>query len=356
MSALSRGTCPRFVRLTPTALAATVGLAACALLRAPSGTLPERLSDEAFWQLMTDLSEPPGAFTHSDNLVSNEAFLVHAVRQLRARGGVYIGVGPEQNFSYIARLEPALAFVIDIRQENRNLHLMYKALFEASEDRTEFVSRLFSRDLGRSLAPDAAVDDLFGALARTPSSRPLRAATGQLVRDRLVGTHQWPLAAEDLATIDYALDAFAADGPDIHYSRSRPDSKPGPSYRMLMTSRDVGGLPRSFLSTEQAFAFVKALQTRNLIVPVIGDFGGPGAIARVGEYVRQRGSRVSAFYSSNVEVYLSNQQTAAFCKSLATLPADSWTWFVGGRGAQPLDAKLRTCPRVAQSIEWRPPS
>ena len=171
-----------------------------------------------------------------------------------------------------------MAFVNDIRQENRNLHLMYKALFEASADRAEFVSRLFSRDLSRRDA-GTAVDDLFEALARRPPSTELRAATGRLLRDRLVNIHRWPLAPEDLASMDYALDAFAGDGPDIHYSRSRPDSQPGPSYRKLMTSRDVGGLTRSFLATDRAFGFVKALHTRNLIVPVVGDFGGPGAPA-----------------------------------------------------------------------------
>ena len=70
---------------------------------------------------------------------------------IQARGGVYIGVGPEQNFTYIARLRPSTAFIIDIRRENRSLHLLYKALFEISRDRADFVSRLFSpaRPAGR---------------------------------------------------------------------------------------------------------------------------------------------------------------------------------------------------------------
>ena len=46
--------------------------------------------------------------------------------------GVYIGVGPEQNFSYIARLRPTIAFIVDIRLENRNLHLLHKAVIELS--------------------------------------------------------------------------------------------------------------------------------------------------------------------------------------------------------------------------------
>jgi hypothetical protein len=89
-------------------------------------------------------------------------------------------------------------------------------------------------------------------------------------------------------------------------------------------------------------------------VPVVGDFGGGGAISRVGEYVRLRGSRVSAFYGSNVEVYLTRRQTAVFCTSLASLPADARAWFIGGRGAQPFSAKLRTCPQEATPVEWRP--
>jgi hypothetical protein len=172
----------------------------------------------------------------------------------------------------------------------------------------------------------------------------------------LLNTHRWLLTPADLASIDEALEAFAADGPAIHYSRGRPESQPGPSYRVLMTARDVSGLPRSFLASDEAFTVVKDLESRNLIVPIVGDFGNPGAIARVGDYVRQRGSRVSAFYGSNVEVYLTNHQRAAYCTSLASLPAMTGAWYVGGRGAVTLATRLRTCPRVAETIEWRPPA
>ena len=58
---------------------------------------------------------------------------------------VYLGVGPEQNFTYIAALKPRMAFIVDIRRGNLQLHLMYKALFELSADRADFIFRLFSR-------------------------------------------------------------------------------------------------------------------------------------------------------------------------------------------------------------------
>src|SRR5438128_1295919 len=107
--------------------------------------VPAALSDREFWSLIEALSEPPGRFTVSDNLLSNEPHVAENLRQLPRSGGVYIGVGPEQNFSYIERARPQLAFIVDIRRENLSLHLLYKALFDLSADRAEFVSRLFSR-------------------------------------------------------------------------------------------------------------------------------------------------------------------------------------------------------------------
>src|SRR5688572_4150121 len=96
---------------------------------------PPRLADKEFWSLVEDLSEPAGAFTaiggyRSDNLMSNERSLQQVIPALleRRRSGAYLGVGPEQNFTYITALEPTIAFVIDIRRENLLLHLMYKAV------------------------------------------------------------------------------------------------------------------------------------------------------------------------------------------------------------------------------------
>jgi hypothetical protein len=307
------------------------------------GTLPAALTDEQFWQLSTTVSEPAGAFAPSDNLVSNETHFVHAIRMLQAMGGVYIGVGPEQNFSYIARLRPAMAFIIDIRQENRSLHLMYKALFELSADRTDFVSRLFSRERPAGLGPKTSVGELFMkyGLAR-PAGR-LYEANARMIRERLLDAHGFPLSGDDLAAIEAAFHRFYSEGPDIHYRRSHPGRSPDPSYRSLMTATDMGGNYGSYLATEESFTFLKNLQAKNLIVPVVGDFAGPRAIRRVGDYIRQHEGTVSAFYASNVETYLNRQQSAAFCGSLAALPYDSRTWFIGSRGMRALPSKLKTC-------------
>jgi hypothetical protein len=315
--------------------------------RAP--TLPDALSDDEFWRLTSSISEPPGAFTHSDNLVSNEIGFVHLLRLLRPSGGVYIGVGPEQNFSYIARLRPAMAFIVDIRRENRSLHFMYKALFELSRDRADFVSRLFSRERPAGIGPQTSVEDLFAAYGNVRPAERLLETNARQIRERLLETHAFPLDGKDFEWIEYALRAFFADGPDIHYARTRPGDVPGPSYATLMTATDARGERHSYLATEEGFAFVKSLQATNRIVPIVGDFAGPHALRRAGSYVRDHGSVVTAFYASNVEVYLNREQMAAYCGNLGELPLDTRPWYIGSKGMQPLASRLKSCRDAAHA-------
>src|SRR5678815_4987483 len=127
--------------------------------------VPTRLSDEQFWKLATDSSEEDGYF-RSDNLLSNETtfqYVIPDVLNVARQGRVYLGVGPEQNFTYISALKPSMAFIIDIRHGNFDVHLLYKALFELSKDRVDFVSRLFSRKRPADLKPQSSIEEVFRA-------------------------------------------------------------------------------------------------------------------------------------------------------------------------------------------------
>ncbi len=301
------------------------------------------LDDREFWRLSESLSEPAGAFALSDNFLSNEPRIAENARWVRPRGGVYVGVGPEQNFTYIAAGRPAIAFIVDIRRENRDLQLLYKALFEIAADRADFVSRLFSRPRPAGVDRSTSADDLFSRLVASPMSPALLADTRARVRERLAA-HALPLAPNDFDVVDRVLDAFAAAGPAIEYWEGRADAHSvHPTYRELMTSRDLTGTARSFLADEEGFAFVKTLEMQNLIVPVVGDFGGPTAIRAVGRYVREHRQQVRAFYGSNVAVYLSKAQTRAFCASLATLPVSGDAVFVDRDGVRTFASKLKAC-------------
>ena len=115
--------------------------------RSLTDALPQRLDDRTFWTLVTEFSEPNGFF-RSDNLVSNETVFQEVIPVLQKTlmpASAYVGVGPDQNFTYIAALKPRIAFIVDIRRQNMLLHLMYKALIEESPTRVEFMSKLFSR-------------------------------------------------------------------------------------------------------------------------------------------------------------------------------------------------------------------
>src|SRR5262245_30504650 len=117
--------------------------------------LPARLTDREFWKLSTEWSEPNGYF-RSENLTSNELLFQRVITDLVARthaGDVYLGVGPEQNYTYIAAVKPSMAIIFDIRRGNLDLQLMYKALFELSDDRADFVSKLFGKPRPAGLGP-----------------------------------------------------------------------------------------------------------------------------------------------------------------------------------------------------------
>jgi hypothetical protein len=91
-------------------------------------TLPKQIADEEFWKLSDSMSEANGEF-QSENLLSNETgfqVAIPVLKQFVKPDGVYFGVGPEQNFTYIAALRPKMAFIIDIRRQNMVEHMMYK--------------------------------------------------------------------------------------------------------------------------------------------------------------------------------------------------------------------------------------
>ena len=86
-------------------------------------------------------------------------------------GGVYLGVGPEQNFTYIAAMKPRMVFITDIRRGNLHVQLMYKALFELSADRAEFVSRLFTKPRPAGLTAASPPPNIMSAYWDCPTRR-----------------------------------------------------------------------------------------------------------------------------------------------------------------------------------------
>src|SRR3954463_1860929 len=156
-------------------------------------SVPEQLSDKDYWQLVEEFSEPNGDF-RSDNLLSNKNAYERLTPTLQSRlpaGGVYLGVGPEQNFTYIAALKPRLAFIVDIRRGNMNLQLLYKAFMELSRDRADFLSRLFARPRPANLTDKTPVDELLDAYELAAPNEELYHRYLQEATDHLTKTHKF---------------------------------------------------------------------------------------------------------------------------------------------------------------------
>ena len=105
------------------------------------------------------------------------------------------------------------------------------------------------------------------------------------------------------------------------HSTGRPAREYYPTYRDLLLETDRKGRKICFLASEDDFQFVRALEARDGVIPVVGDLSGPHAVAAIGQLMAQRGERLSAFYVSNVENYLFRDGAyARYVENLKRLP------------------------------------
>ncbi len=307
------------------------------------------------------LSEPGGYFD-SDNLISNERSYLHvigALRRLGVRGGAYIGVGPDQNFSYIAQVRPSIAFMFDVRRDNLIEHLLFKAAFGAARTRVEYLALLTGRpvpadvDAWRERSLETIVA-YFDSTAATPASE----AAARAVALEGARRTRVPLSEADLATFSRFHGEFITNGLELRYtSRGRPSRAFYPTLRDLLLERDLEGERTNYLGREEDFQFVKALQARDLIIPVTGNLGGDQALAAVGRLIAARGERVSVLYTSNAEDYLMRDGAfARFAQTVATLPRDPKSviirsYFGGFRGAHPFAVPGYPSTQLLQSLD-----
>ena len=294
------------------------------------------LPDTQWVRLVTSLSEPGGYFD-TDNLISNETSYLHVLgpmRRLGVRGGAYVGVGPDQSFSYVAAQRPALAFIVDIRRDNLLHHLLLKALFHEADTRIEYLALLFGREVPEALPgadvgawERASVRQLLagveGAAGGPDHPASLDARSRVLARIRSFGL---PLTEDDLGTMVRFHGEFVRRGAALRFtSHGRPPRPWYPTYGQLLAETDLEGEAGSYLATRDDFLFLKRLQEANRVVPVVGDLAGPTALRAIGDEVRARGLTVRAFYASNVEYYLVRGRTFdRFGENVSSLPVDRW--------------------------------
>lgn len=293
-----------------------------------TGAAPSAQQGTPFSALVARLSET-GGFFDSDNLVSNETSYLHvlpALQSMRVRGGAYLGVGPEQNFSYLAEIKPELALMIDIRRDNMLLHLLFKAMFETADTRIQYLCLLY----GRPAPPDPAswsgrsLEETLLYLGLTPGDSTLHRANHAALMQRVTG-YGVPLTDTDRKTLERFHNEFFASGLALRYTSLGRPSRPGyPSQQELYSATDLDGKQWSYVSTEARFQVVRDLERSGRVVPLVGDLSGPSAMKSIAAYLREKQLTVSAFYVSNVEMYLFRGGTfGPYAENVRALPSDS---------------------------------
>ncbi len=290
---------------------------------------PQRVRAQAsssFAAEIAALSESGGYFD-TDNLISNERSYLHVIPELAAQnvtGGAYIGVGPDQNFSYIAHIRPNVAFIVDIRRDNLLLQLLFKALFEMAHTRVDYLTLLFGRPTPEPLAgwETKPLDAIVSYLDRAQS---LATDAVTALRSRVtkqIVTFGVPLSAADLATIDRFHRQFIDAGIALRFqSTGRAPQSSYPTYRDLLLETDRTGVRQNYLMSEADFQFLKMMETHDQVIPVVGDVSGPSALIAIGASLTARHERLSAFYTSNVEFYLFREGTFdRFVRNLNKIP------------------------------------
>jgi hypothetical protein len=299
----------------------------------PAGdALPGKPPSQPIHELVAQLSERD-RYYFSDNYVSNETSQLQVAPLLQAlpAGGAYLGVGPEQNFSYIALVRPEVAFIVDIRRRNMLLHLLYKAIFEEATTRSHFLTLLVGRPFQKESDPgaQAGVAQVIQHAEKLPRDRELWRASHARLVERITAGYRVALEVSDKVALREAHQAFFDDQLDIQFELHMKTRPRYPKLRDQLAMRAPDGQELGFMASEKAFRFVQRMQAEHRIIPLVGDFAGNRALPGVAEYLRKNSIRLGVFYVSNVEEFLFEDKLwPKWVDNVGALPADEQSIFV----------------------------
>ncbi len=278
--------------------------------RPPSGnnsqTLPRvQITRAEFAGLIERLSELEGFFD-TDNFISNETSYLHVIPSLRENvrtGGAYIGVGPDQNFTYIVHARPSIAIIADIRRQNLLQHLVFKVLIEAARDRHDFLCQLLSRRCDAQEG-ETELEAMLLEVSSTDRDPQLFSENLSNIERVLLDDYGLPLSALDIERIEHVYRSFFVAGLGMRFSTLGRSSAGYPTFESLIRETDAENQFQSYLSSDTLFSRLQQFQRENRLIPIVGNFAGSHALRATAQYFDEKGLEVSVFYTSNVEFYL----------------------------------------------------
>jgi len=186
-------------------------------------------------------------------------------------GGGYIGVGSDQNYTLCARARAEFVWLMDYDPVVARAHRLFRVLILAASDPGAFLA--FWDRSGTTAVREALAS----------------AGIGEAERNEL-----WALYREYKAPLRH------------HFGR--------------VAGLEAGGLPSSWLSDPQAYAWVRALCETDRVRILHGDLLGRTVLPAIAAAHERLGVPVRVVYLSNAEQYF--LYNAAFREAFAALPAD----------------------------------
>ena len=246
-----------------------------------------------------------------DCFVSSEVAYNDVLRRCMPVGdaprGAWLGVGPDQNFTYIGALRPQFAVILDARLDNLLEHLLFKLLFAEARGPLDYLCMLLGRRRPVGDLADPAAASGKAVLARL-SEQPLDEEHEKASRARVesVFAARWGANAEILRRVERIQMEFVRRQLRVtSVSEScLANLDKIPDFGEVIGATTAEGFNLHYLTCPDHFAYVKDLHARDRIVPMVGNVTDPTAIARVRDLLGETGLRLSAVYLSNLEEFL----------------------------------------------------
>ncbi len=250
-------------------LVAVAGLTSQA--RGEQAATPTNGSLSLFQSLPKDPA--PESITRNQHYwISNEQRLDLFHSSIKDLGGVYIGVGSDQNYLHAGWARTEVLVLMDFDHKIVDLHKVYEIAFKAAATKEEFTA----------LWSDASKPKLKELIMQAHPA-------GKLQKD-LVQAHR---AAQRVVTR---------------------------RFKRLAKQMEKAKLP-SFLTDDASYAYIRGLFQNGKVFMVRGDLTATIAMKAISKATDQAGLKVRVLYLSNAEQYFNVR--ASFRDNILSLPTDS---------------------------------
>ena len=290
-----------------------------------------KISPKLYSALIKDMSEPDGYYQY-DNWITNERGYLNIINPLlknNVKGGAYIGVGPNQNFTFIETIKPEIAFIVDIRQQMTMQHLAYKAMFELAETREEFLSLLLSKSIpgDRKLDKNPDVNDIVDLFYKINSDLNMQKNTTLKIIELLDKKYGFELSQKDKKYIRRMMKIFCLANLNITWNTNENNylkKNKHVSLAEMLKGTDKSGAQLNIFNSKEKYDYIRKMHLENKIIPITGDFAGDKAFNKISEFLLEKEMTVSALYASSVEWWLFKENKfIPWAKNLAKVPITS---------------------------------